>query len=103
MLGRSISGVNDVQEKVEGRSSCLRKSATVALATTADGLPWTRGLMSEKERDREPAAPPAPPARPERPKTDTSTDWDEWMERHGDRPRPAPDVADEKGRVKPRS
>jgi len=53
--------------------------------------------MSEKEKDQDPGAPPEPPASTDRPPTDTSTDWDEWMERHRGKPRPLPDVADEKG------
>jgi hypothetical protein len=56
--------------------------------------------MSEKEKDHDPGAPPEPPAstgQPEQPPIDTSTDWDEWRERHVERPRPLPDVADEKG------
>jgi hypothetical protein len=32
---------------------------------------------------------------------DTSTDWDEWMERHADRPPPVADVADAHGRFRP--
>jgi hypothetical protein len=32
------------------------------------------------------------------PASDTATDWDEWMERHAERPRPVPDVANAEGR-----
>lgn len=35
----------------------------------------------------------------QQPASDTAADWDEWMERHGERPRPVPDVADAEGRV----
>ena len=37
----------------------------------------------------------------DQPPSDTSTDWDEWMERHGGKPRPVPDVADADGTVTP--
>ena len=55
-------------------------------------------VLRDKEHDPEPAAPPEQPAASDRPATDTSTDWDEWMERHGGKPRPAPDVADAGGK-----
>jgi len=42
---------------------------------------------------------PDEPASTDRPPTDTSTDWDEWMEKHGGRPRPRPDVADREGKL----
>jgi hypothetical protein len=45
--------------------------------------------------------PMTPPAGADQPASDTSTDWDEWMERHGGKPRPLPDVADEKGKIEP--
>lgn len=54
--------------------------------------------MSEKEKEHDPVAPPEPPASTDRPPTDTSTDWDEWMERHRGKPRPTPDVADAEGK-----
>jgi hypothetical protein len=34
----------------------------------------------------------------DQPATDTSTDWDEWMERQGGQPGPISDVADAEGR-----
>jgi hypothetical protein len=40
------------------------------------------------------------PKPPEAPKADTSTDWDEWIEKHGGRPPAVPDVADEQGRFR---
>ncbi len=41
------------------------------------------------------------PEKNQPPASDTATDWDEWMERHAERPRPVPDVADAEGRVTP--
>jgi hypothetical protein len=56
--------------------------------------------MPERPEPKEPT-----PIKPEEgrnpPTTDTSTDWDEWMERHGDKPRPVSDVADAEGKVTP--
>jgi hypothetical protein len=58
----------------------------------------------DQPRDRERApVPDAPdvrdaPATSNAPKLDTSTDWDEWMERQGGRPATRPDVADAEGR-----
>ncbi len=48
----------------------------------------------KSDQPHEPEGVPAPDA----PKLDTSTDWDEWMERHGGRPASRPDVADAEGR-----
>jgi hypothetical protein len=56
------------------------------------------GPMSENEQDQDPGAPPEPPTSTESPAVDTSTDWDEWVERQVERPRPLSDVADEEGR-----
>lgn len=59
--------------------------------------------MSEREHehDRDPGTPPEEPASTEQPATDTSTDWDEWMERHTDKPHPLPDIADAEGKFRP--
>jgi hypothetical protein len=56
--------------------------------------------MAEKPETTQPPTVPAGKDE-EPPGTDTSTDWDEWMEEHAGRPRPAPDVADAEGKVKP--
>jgi hypothetical protein len=37
----------------------------------------------------------------QQPASDTATDWDEWMERHAERPRPVPDAASAEGRFTP--
>jgi hypothetical protein len=37
---------------------------------------------------------------PEAPKADTTTDWDEWVEKHGERPQSRSDVADAEGRFR---
>ena len=50
-------------------------------------------VLRDKQPDPGPAVPAEPPVAGDRPPTDTSTDWDEWMERHGGKPRPVPDVA----------
>ncbi|HJR51789.1 MAG TPA: hypothetical protein VJ794_11820 [Gemmatimonadales bacterium] len=55
--------------------------------------------MSKRDTDQ-PRAPEAD-ATPEQPGTDTSTDWDEWMEKHGQRPTPVPDIADAEGKYRP--
>jgi hypothetical protein len=49
----------------------------------------------------EPALPEPIPAErgQDPPGTDTSTDWDEWMEKHGGPPQPLPDVAGEDGTI----
>jgi hypothetical protein len=52
----------------------------------------------EPPGDREPAPAPNVAGAPDAPKLDTSTDWDEWMERQGGRPAKRPDVADAEGR-----
>jgi len=44
---------------------------------------------------------PEPDTTLEQPGTDTSTDWDEWMEKHGPRPTPVSDIADADGRYRP--
>lgn len=51
-----------------------------------------------KDRDKHEPANRPPPAEP--PPTDTSSDRDEWMEKHGGRPRSVPDVADTEGRFR---
>jgi hypothetical protein len=43
--------------------------------------------------------PATPPGDADPPQSDISTDWDEWMERHGGKPRPVSDVADAEGKV----
>jgi|RhiMetdeSRZDD1v2_1073273.scaffolds.fasta_scaffold08159_9 hypothetical protein len=55
--------------------------------------------MSNEKPHPDQAPPPDEPASTDRPPTDTSTDWDEWMEKHGGRPRPRPDVADREGKL----
>jgi hypothetical protein len=37
---------------------------------------------------------------PDAPKADTSTDWDEWMEKHAERPQSRSDVADAEGKFR---
>jgi hypothetical protein len=54
--------------------------------------------MPEKPEPAEPKLP-TPGESRDQPPSDTSTDWDEWMERHGGKPRPVPDVADAEGTV----
>ena len=53
--------------------------------------------MPAPKSDQHPREPEGVPA-PDAPKLDTSTDWDQWMERHGRRPATRPDVADAEGR-----
>lgn len=53
----------------------------------------------DDESARKPEDVPSPEA-PEAPKVDTSTDWDEWMEKHGGRPPSVPDVADAEGKFR---
>jgi hypothetical protein len=48
--------------------------------------------------DNEPRRTPDADASDEQPATDTSTDWDEWMEKHGERPEPVSDIADAEGK-----
>lgn len=55
-------------------------------------------VLRDKQHDPDPAVPAEPPVAGDHPPTDTSTDWDEWMERHGGKPRPVPDVADAGGK-----
>jgi hypothetical protein len=53
------------------------------------------------KRDADQPRPPEPEATPEQPVSDTSTDWDEWMEKHGPRPTPVADIADAEGKYRP--
>ena len=53
--------------------------------------------MRAPKSDQRPHEPEGVPA-PDAPTLDTSTDWDQWMERHGGRPATRPDVADAEGR-----
>ena len=52
--------------------------------------------MTDTQQKPDPGPAPAVPS--DQAPTDTSTDWDEWMEEHAGRPRPRPDVADEQGK-----
>jgi hypothetical protein len=54
--------------------------------------------MPDKPEPAQPK-PATPPSEADPPQSDTSTDWDEWMERHGGKPRPVSDVADAEGKV----
>jgi hypothetical protein len=56
-------------------------------------------VLRDQQDDTDPIALPQPPVASDRPATDTATDWDEWMERHGGKPRPVPDVADAEGKL----
>ncbi len=58
-----------------------------------------RGLVSKPDTDRSPG--PEPDATPEQSVSDTSTDWDEWMEKQGPRPQPVSDIADAEGKFQP--
>jgi hypothetical protein len=52
-----------------------------------------------KKSEQPPGTGDAPaPGAPEVPKVDTSTDWDEWMEKHDGRLPSRPDVADAEGK-----
>jgi hypothetical protein len=56
-------------------------------------------MKTEKDDQDGPKVPMSqePPPRPSPP--DTSSDWDEWMEKQGGRPRPRPDVAGADGKL----
>jgi hypothetical protein len=54
--------------------------------------------MEEKQPEQDQDVPREKPQSTDQPATDTATDWDEWMERHGGRPRPVPDVANAEGK-----